>query len=48
MGKRRNFTGQSFWARGYYVSTAGRDEEAIKKYNKQQEKRSAAGAFVTV
>ena len=25
LGKHQNFTGQSFWARGYYVSTVGRD-----------------------
>jgi len=29
MGKPRNFTGESFWARGYFVSTVGRDEEVI-------------------
>lgn len=38
MGKRQNFTGQSFWARGYYVSTVGRDEKAIKEYIQEQEK----------
>ncbi|PXX77690.1 transposase IS200 family protein [Rivihabitans pingtungensis] len=27
--RRRNFVGQSFWARGYFVSTVGRDEEVI-------------------
>ena len=27
LGKRRNFIGQHFWARGYYVSTVGIDEE---------------------
>jgi len=38
MGHERNFTGQHFWARGYYVSTAGRDEEVVRKYiQKQQE-----------
>ena len=37
-GKRRNFTGQHFWARGYHVSTVGRDEEAIRKYIQAQEK----------
>ncbi len=37
LGKRQNFTGQNFWARGYYVSTVGRDEEAIKKYIREQE-----------
>jgi putative transposase len=31
MGKKQNFTGQSFWARGYFVSTADRDEETVKK-----------------
>lgn len=37
MGKRKNFTGQHFWARGYYVSTAGRDEEVIRQYIKAHE-----------
>ena len=34
---KKNSTGQSFWARGYYVSTTGRDEEAIRRYIKNQE-----------
>jgi putative transposase len=34
---RKNFTGQSFWARGYYVSTVGRDEETVRNYIKHQE-----------
>ena len=33
----RNFVGQHFWARGYFVSTVGRDEEAIREYIKHQE-----------
>jgi len=33
----RNFTGQQFWARGYYVSTVGRDEKTIRDYLKAQE-----------
>jgi putative transposase len=37
LGKRNNFTGQSFWARGYFVSTVGRDEEVIKQYIREQE-----------
>ena len=37
-GHRRNFVGQNLWARGYYVSTAGRDEETIRNYIKRQEK----------
>ena len=35
--RRRNFTGESFWARGYYVSTVGKDEAAVRKYIKEQE-----------
>jgi len=34
---RRNFSGQSFWARGYFVSTVGRDEEVIRNYIRNQE-----------
>ena len=37
LGRRKNFTGQSFWARGYHVSTVGRDEEKIRKYIRHQE-----------
>lgn len=37
MGHRKNFTGQQFWVRGYYVSTVGRNEEAIRQYIQQQE-----------
>ena len=36
--RKRNFTGQSFWARGFFVSTVGRDEEAVREYIKHQEK----------
>ena len=35
--KARNFTGHKFWARGYFVSTVGRDEETIRAYIKNQE-----------
>lgn len=35
--RKRNFTGQSFWARGYFVSTVGRDEEMIRQYIRHQE-----------
>ncbi|MFH2044241.1 MAG: transposase [Pseudomonadota bacterium] len=31
-------TGLNFWARGYYVSTVGLDEDMIKKYIKEQDK----------
>ena len=37
VGRRRNYTGQSFWARGYYVSTVGKDEQAVREYIKEQE-----------
>ncbi len=36
-GRRRNFAGQQFWARGYYVSTVGKDEQAVRTYIKEQE-----------
>jgi putative transposase len=36
-GRKRNFTGEKFWARGYYVSTVGRDEKTIREYIKKQE-----------
>jgi putative transposase len=38
VGQRKNFTGQNFWARGYFVSTVGMDEETIREYIKKQEK----------
>lgn len=38
-GKRkRNFSGQNFWARGYFVSTVGRDEKIVREYIQNQEK----------
>ena len=36
--KKRNFIGESFWARGYFVSTIGLDEGMIRNYIKNQEK----------
>ena len=36
-GRKKNFTGQHFWARGYFVSTVGRDEKAIREYIQRQE-----------
>ena len=35
--RKRNFVGQHFWARVYFVSTVGRDEEAIREYIRRQE-----------
>jgi putative transposase len=36
-GRQKNFTGEHFWARGYYVSTVGIDEAALRRYIQQQE-----------
>ena len=36
--QKRNFVGESFWARGYFVSTIGLDEGMIRNYIKNQEK----------
>lgn len=36
--RKRNFAGQHFWARGYFVSTVGRDEAMIRDYIRHQEK----------
>ena len=38
LGKKKNFTGMSFWARGYFVSTVGRDEQTVREYIQNQEK----------
>jgi putative transposase len=35
--RKRNFVGQSFWARGFMVSTIGRNEAAIRDYIRNQE-----------
>jgi putative transposase len=35
--RRRNLVGQHFWARGYFVSTVGRDEAVIRAYIRNQE-----------
>jgi len=36
-GRQKNFTGEHFWARGYFVSTVGRDEKTIRDYIQRQE-----------
>jgi len=38
VGRKRNFVGQNFWARGYCVSTVGLDEATIRQYVQNQEK----------
>ena len=37
LGKKRNFTGFHFWARGYWVSTVGLNEEEVRRYIRNQE-----------
>jgi putative transposase len=37
MERKRNFVGQHFWARGYFVSTVGRDETVVREYIRRQE-----------
>jgi REP-associated tyrosine transposase len=39
--QKRNFVGQHFWARGYFVSTVGRDERVIREYIHKQEQEDA-------
>ncbi len=36
-GRQKNFSGEHFWARGYYVSTVGIDEVVLRRYIQQQE-----------
>lgn len=36
-GRVKNFTGEVFWARGYFVSTVGLDEGIVRAYIRNQE-----------
>lgn len=50
LGLKKNYTGMHFWARGYFVSTVGADEETIANYIRNQEdedKRSDQLTFLT-
>ena len=42
-GRKRNFNGESFWARGYAVSTVGFNKEQIQAYIKNQEQLDGRG-----
>ena len=44
-GRQRNFTGESFWARGYAVSTVGFNEEEIRTYIRNQDGSDGEGRF---
>ena len=37
--RKQNYAGQSFWARGYFVSTVGRDEATIRDYIRNPRRR---------
>ena len=39
--RKRSFVGQHFWARGYFVSTVGRDEATVREYIRAQEQEDA-------
>jgi putative transposase len=41
LGRRKNYAGMHFWARGYFVSTVGADEATIREYIQKQEKEDA-------
>ncbi len=38
LGQKKNYGGMSFWARGYFVSTVGIDEDVVRTYIREQEK----------
>ncbi|QFY43918.1 IS200/IS605 family transposase [Candidatus Methylospira mobilis] len=40
-GRQRNFTGENFWARGYFVSTVGLDENVVREYIRRQDEEDA-------
>ena len=44
-GKERNFNGESFWARGYAVSTVGFELDEVRRYVREQDAADAAGQF---
>ena len=42
-GRKRNFNGECFWARGYAVSTVGFNKDQIRAYVKNQEQLDGQG-----
>ena len=44
-GRERNLTGESFWARGYCVSTVGYEVEKVRSYIRHQEGANIQGCF---
>lgn len=43
-GKKQNYSGEKFWARGYAVSTVGFNEVEIRQYVKLQKQLDGAGS----
>ena len=43
-GRKRNFNGEKFWARGYAVSTVGFEEAQVRNYIKNQEQTDGRGS----
>ena len=43
-GRKRNFNGERFWARGYAVSTVGFEESQIRNYIRNQEQLDGQGS----
>jgi putative transposase len=43
-GRKKNFNSESFWARGYAVSTVGFEEEQIRRYIRSQEQLEGQGS----
>jgi putative transposase len=48
MKREKNFTGYHFWARGYFVTTVGHNEEAVKKYIQDQDQRDRSADQLTL
>jgi len=46
--RKRNFTGESFWVRGYYVSAVGLAKESVKNYIREQEAEDALLAQLNI
>ena len=48
LGQKKNYSGMHFWARGYFVSTVGADEEVVRVYIRDQEKEDHRIAQLTL
>lgn len=44
--RRRKYKGYHFWARGYYVSTTGYNEQVVRRYIQNQEKQDKMSDYV--